>query len=144
MTMSAKFISEKLKCLKKIWNVYDQFNQNNDNNPIIFYAIKFSNSEVIKKLIYHGVDLEVKHIAEERTNIESVLNGCTPLQYCIYGSGATLRVLLDADADKNVTVEKLIGSDGIVRKNGPYNLEQFFEFYGRSDLAQIIREYEGR
>jgi len=122
---------------------YEQFNQANDQNPIIFYAIKFSNSEVVKKLIDYGVDLEARHnTMEERTRIETVLNGCTPLQYCIYGSAATLRALLDAGADRTIMVDEMIGADGIVRKNGPYSLEQFFEFYGRSDLAQIVRDYQ--
>ena len=122
---------------------YEQFNHANDQNPIIFYAIKFSNSEVVKKLIDYGVDLEARHnTMEERTRIETVLNGCTPLQYCIYGSAATLRALLDAGADRTIMVDEMIGADGIVRKNGPYSLEQFFEFYGRSDLAQIVRDYQ--
>ena len=114
---------------------YGQFNQENDQNPIIFYAIKFSNSEVIEKLIDYGLDLNVKYRADNDYSVESRYEGFTPLQYCIHGSAATLRVLLDAGADIN------IDCSNIGDKNAK-TLAEFYERNGRSDLAQIVREYK--
>lgn len=114
---------------------YEQFNHANDQNPIIFYAIKFSNSEVIEKLIDYGLDLNVKYRADNDYSVESRYEGFTPLQYCIHGSAATLRVLLDAGADIN------IDCSNIGDKNAK-TLAEFYERNGRSDLAQIVRDYD--
>ena len=101
---------------------------------MIFDTIKHSSSAVVKKLIDYGLDLNVEYATKNIYSSESKYNGCTPLQYCIYGSGATRRVLLEAGTDTN------IDCSNIGDKNAK-TLAEFYERNGRSDLAQIVREY---
>lgn len=108
-------------------------------NAVIFAAVSYSDPEIIELLLNYGADIEIKTVGSSEFS-----NGQTPLLWCVESSGAALKKLIDNGADRNVTVEQMLGEDHIVRKKGPYSAEQFFEFHGRSDLAQIIREYDGQ
>ena len=101
-----------------------------ENYKILYTAISESNSEIVRQLIKNGADINTKI-----ENSSAFYNGMTPLHYCIYGSAATLRVLLDAGADIN------IDCSNIGDKNAK-TLAEFYEHNGRSDLAQIVKEYE--
>ena len=96
---------------------------------ILFTAIQNSNSEIVKLLIDNSANIN-KQIYNE----SAFYKGMRPIHYCIYGSAATLRVLLDADVDEN------IDCSNIGDKNAK-TLSEFYERNGRSDLAQIVREY---
>ena len=85
---------------------------------MLWTAIEYSNSDVVKMLIDYGAD--VNHIDY--------------LKYATNSSAQTLRVLLDAGADIN------IDCSNIGDKNAK-TLAEFYERNGRSDLAQIVREY---
>lgn len=97
---------------------------------ILFTAIQNSNSEIVKLLIDNSADIN-KQIYNE----SAFYKGMLPIHYCIYGSAATLRVLLDAGADEN------IDCSNIGDKNAK-TLAEFYERNGRSDLAQIVRDYD--
>ena len=97
---------------------------------ILFTAIQNSNSEIVKLLIDNSADIN-KQIYNE----SAFYKGMRPIHYCIYGSAATLRGLLDAGVDEN------IDCSNIGDKNAK-TLSEFYERNGRSDLAQIVKEYE--
>ncbi len=97
---------------------------------ILFTAIQNSNSDIVKLLTDNGADIN-KQIYNE----SAFYKGMRPIHYCIYGSDATLRVLLEAGADMN------IDCSNIGDKNAK-TIAEFYESNGRSDLAQIVKEYE--
>ena len=102
----------------------DYYNNNEDEFrerkglSILSTAIKRSCSEVVKMLIEYGTDLNSNDYFAD----------------CRNGSAATLRVLLEAGANTSL--------DYRTEKDKEFvSLAEFYERNGRSDLAQIVREY---
>ena len=86
--------------------------------PVMSCAITEANSQIVQLLIDYGADLSLNDYFVD----------------CRYASKATVKVLIEAGADTNMDYSS-------VNKKGS-TLSEYFERYGREDLAELLKEYK--
>ena len=99
----------------------ENYDYKHSGSPLLVHAIIYSDSEIVKTIIDNGYDI----------------NREDHLVYVTEGSAQTLRVLLDAGVDTSL--------DYRTEKDKEFvSIAEFYERNGRSDLAQIVKEYDNR
>ena len=122
------------------------------NGIDLINAVKGGNIEVIKYLLDKGVD--VNTIGEyETTPLKTALKGKYDilkllidngadipeniLENAVYASKKNTKLLIDSGAKTDLKFDKIKAADGSY-KSGDYDLKDYWEAYGRDDLAELL------
>ena len=147
-TLSAIDISrsdlESVKCFEKCGKIF--------NGIDLINAVKGENIEVIKYLL--DKDVDVNTIGEyETTPLKTALKGKYDilklliyngadipeniLENAVYASKKNTKLLIDSGAKTELKFDKIKAADGSY-KSGDYELKDYWEAYGRDDLAELL------
>ena len=122
------------------------------NGIDLINAVKGENIEVIKYLL--DKDVDVNTIGEyETTPLKTALKGKYDilkllidngadipeniLENAVYASKKNTKLLIDSGAKTNLKFDKIKAADGSY-KSGDYDLKDYWEAYGRDDLAELL------
>ncbi len=132
----------------KQWNIsasgesltYEEFVEKGDDcyEAIIFTAVEQSNSDVVKMLVDYGADVNAVIVDGDAWS-----DGLTPIQMAIYSSKAITKVLLESGADtslKYTPTREGITINAFKKEN--LTLAEYYEYYGREDLVELLKEYK--
>lgn len=95
------------------------FDNQRFGNAMLSTAIKYCNSEIVQLLIDYGADLSLNDYFVD----------------CRYASKATVKVLIEAGANTDIKYLKTDYEGGV-------GLSDFFKYYKRDDLAELLKEYK--
>ena len=122
------------------------------NGIDLINAVKGENIEVIKYLLDKDVDVNtigeyettpLKIALKEKYDILKLLidNGAdipeNILENAVYASKKNTKLLIDSGAKTNLKFDKIKAADGSY-KSGDYDLKDYWEAYGRTDLAELL------
>ena len=79
------------------------------------------NSDIVKYLIDNGMEIPDN-----------------ALELAVYASKATVKVLIDAGANTDLTFDILKPVDGVIAKKGDFDLADYYANYGREDLVELL------
>lgn len=122
------------------------------NGIDLINAVKGGNIEVIKYLL--DKDVDVNTIGEyETTPLKTALKGKydilkllidngadipeSILENAVYASKKNTKLLIDSGAKTDLKFDKIKAADGSY-KSGDYDLKDYWEAYGRDDLAELL------
>lgn len=122
------------------------------NGIDLINAVKGGNIEVIKYLL--DKDVDVNTIGEyETTPLKTALKGKYDilkllidngadipeniLENAVYASKKNTKLLIDSGAKTDLKFDKIKAADGSY-KSGDYDLKDYWEAYGRDDLAELL------
>lgn len=122
------------------------------NGIDLINAVKGENIEVIKYLL--DKDVDVNTIGEfETTPLKTALKGKYDilkllidngadipgniLENAVYASKKNTKLLIDSGAKTDLKFDKIKAADGSY-KSGDYDLKDYWEAYGRTDLAELL------
>lgn len=122
------------------------------NGIDLINAVKGGNIEVIKYLL--DKDVDVNTIGEyETTPLKTALKGKydilkllidngadipeSILENAVYASKKNTKLLIDSGAKTDLKFDKIKATDGSY-KSGDYDLKDYWEAYGRTDLAELL------
>ena len=101
---------------------------------IKFYAVNHDNERLGISSLGTAIEKSNSTVVQELLNYGAYVNGSDFMKYAVNSSAATLRVLIEAGADTSL--------DYRTEKDKEFvSLAEFYERNGRSDLAQVVREY---